>query len=136
MNDKIPVRFIAARVGTEECTFAEVRAEVPPEMQDSAAFFRVLTAAVTAWVIQDSDGRYWYKHETSEDANIADLAQVLEGRPDDSQQALRRALTAHSIDDLQITLVCHDSDLASFSYDSFVVDSGDVEKAENEEDEA
>lgn len=125
------VRFIVRRSSNDEFTYADVRAMVArTEQRHDSHFFDDLSNAVTAWVIKDPEGKEWWRRETSEDANIGDLAQLFVGG---APQSLREELEKVGITDLEIDTFCYDDAAAWWTYDMHLVDEGEVVAAEDEE---
>jgi hypothetical protein len=106
-------RFIVQRSSTDEFTFAIVDAAVA-DCNSDIDFFDRLSRAVTRWVRATDEGRRWYFEETSEDANIGDLAAY--GIADE----LRRELRDEGITGLKIETYCNDA-AANWTYDSLLV---------------
>lgn len=111
-------RFIVQRSSYEEFTFAIVDAVVS-DCNSDVDFFDRLSRAVTRWVRRTDEGRRWYFNETSEDANIGDLAAY--GIADE----LRKELRDEGISGLKIETFCNDA-AANWTYDSHLVDTSSL----------
>jgi len=86
----------------------------------AADLYRQISAAVMRWVRQTESGQEAYR-QSSEDYNVGDLAGDL-GDPE-----LTHLLVAHGVLDLTIDVLSSDDAQGDWTYDTHLVDAGELE---------
>ena len=125
MNGTETVRFVIKRESADEITLAVVTADLDEAVQagglEAEQLFRAaLTAAITDWMVDTSEGRDAWRN-SSEDFNIGDLDHAL------GDETLTSILNKRGILNLKIEIISETTLCNDWMFDTVLADGVRIE---------